>query len=60
MNPFAFVLVVCLLVYAVPAEAAFSAGLRFGLEKSVGFIAGVGYKTNCKARDLDYKSDDSW
>lgn len=59
-NPFAYLLAVCLLVCAVPAEAAVSGGLKWGLEKSVGAIAGMGYKTNCKAKDLDYKSDDSW
>lgn len=41
-------------------DAAFAAGLKFGLEKSVGKLAELGYKTNCKAKNLDYKSDDSW
>ncbi len=60
---FVSILAVCFLVFAVPAAAegdAFATGLQFGLEKSVGFIAGMGYNTNCKAKDLDYKSDDSW
>jgi hypothetical protein len=39
---------------------AFATGLKFGLEKSVGQLAKMGYNTNCKATDLDYKSDDSW
>ena len=37
-----------------------AAGLKFGLEKSVGQLASMGYKINCRAKDLDYKSDDSW
>src|ERR1700756_2174956 len=37
-----------------------AAGLKFGLEKYVGVVAGMGYNTNCRAKDLDYKSDDSW
>lgn len=57
-------LAVCAFVLiARPAAAegdAFATGLKFGLEKSVGQIAGMGYKTNCKAQNLDYKSDDSW
>lgn len=62
-NTFASILVVCFLVYAIPADAdgdPVAAGLKWGLEKSVGALAGMGYNTNCKARDLDYKSDDSW
>src|SRR6267142_1347298 len=54
---------VCFLVFAIPVVAdgdPVAAGLKFGLEKSVGALAGMGYKTNCKAKNLDYKSDDSW
>jgi hypothetical protein len=54
-------LVMCFLAVALPCAAdPVAAGLKFGLEKSVGALAGMGYKTNCKAKDLDYKSDDSW
>jgi hypothetical protein len=56
-------LAVCFLVFAIPVAAdgdPVAAGLKFGLEKSVGALAGMGYKTNCKAKNLDYKSDDSW
>jgi hypothetical protein len=59
----ASMLAVCFLAYAVPAVAdgdPVAAGLKFGLEKSVGQLASMGYKTNCKAKNLDYKSDDSW
>src|SRR5687768_341165 len=57
------ILAVCFLVYATAAYAdgdPVAAGLKFGLEKSAGELAGMGYRINCKAKDLDYKSDDSW
>jgi hypothetical protein len=57
------ILAVCFLVCASPAFAEgdpVATGLQFGLEKSIGALASMGYKTNCKAKDLDYKSDDSW
>jgi len=62
-GTFTSLLAVCFLVFAIPVIAdgdPVAAGLKFGLEKSVGALAGMGYKTNCKAKNLDYKSDDSW
>jgi hypothetical protein len=62
-RAFQSILAVCFFVCAIPAVAdgdPVAAGLKLGLEKSVGTLAGMGYKTNCKAKDLDYKSDDSW
>ena len=56
-------LVAALVLTATPCLAegdAFASGLKFGLEVSVGQLAGMGYKINCKAKNLDYKSDDSW
>lgn len=58
-----FCLLVCLVLIATPCRAegdAFAEGLKFGLEQSVGQLAGLGYKTNCKAKNLDFKSDDSF
>lgn len=52
----------CLLV-SLPCAAedeAFATGLKFAAEKSIGQLASMGYKINCKAKNLDYKSDDSW
>jgi hypothetical protein len=61
-STFASILAVCFLVFAMPVFAGdpVAAGLQWGLEKSVGQLASMGYNTNCKAKDLDYKSDDSW
>ena len=57
------VLVPLLIAVALPCFAEgdpFAEGLKFALEKSVGKLAEMGYKTNCKAKNLDYKSDDTW
>jgi hypothetical protein len=57
------ILVLFVIAVAVPCFAEgdpVAAGLKFALEKSVGKLAEMGYKTNCKAKNLDYKSDDSW
>jgi len=69
-RSFVSILAICLvLASAAPAIAdekaekadeKFAAGLKFGLEKYVGQLASMGYNTNCRAKDLDYKSDDSW
>ncbi len=45
---------------ALAADEGFASGLKWGLEKTVGRLTEIGYKTNCKAKNLDYKSDDSW
>ena len=63
-RSFVFIFAMCFLVAStIPAVAdgdPVAAGLKFGLEKSVGQLASMGYNTNCKAKDLDFKSDDSW
>jgi len=62
-RPFTSILAVCLLVFAIPVAAEgdpFAAGLKWGLEKSVGAIAGMAYNNDCKALNLDYESDNSW
>jgi hypothetical protein len=54
---------VCVVALALPSAAEddpVATGLKYGLEFSVGQLASMGYKINCKAKDLDYKSDDSW
>lgn len=35
-------------------------GLKFALEKSVGKLAEMGYKTNCKGDKLNFKTDENW
>ena len=62
--------VVCVCLFAFSAlmvarpcaaqDDPFTKGLTWALTKSVGKLTEVGYKTNCKARNLDYKSDASW
>ena len=58
----ASIFVLCAFAFATHSASGdpVAAGLKFGLEKSVGALAGMGYKTNCKAKNLDYKSDESW
>jgi hypothetical protein len=56
-------LAVCFLVFAIPVVAEgdpVAAGLQWGLQKSFGVLASQAYNNNCKAENLDHKSDDSW
>jgi hypothetical protein len=67
MNPRKSLLALCLSVFAmavpslaqdnptIPVEA-----IKFIGTNTIGKLTEMGYNTNCKAKDLDYKSDDSW
>ena len=54
--------VVAFVLIALPCFAGdpVAAGLKFGLEKSVGKLLERGYQINCKAKNFEMKSDDSW
>lgn len=62
-RTFRFSLAVCFFVLAVsPVLKAdpMAAGLKIGLEKYMSALGSMAYNANCRAADLDQKSDDSW